>query len=368
MFSLTVIATTGERFSAFAPYVASVNDAGTVAFQATLPDGGSGVFTGDGREVKEAAGPALLAGVTSHPDVNTAGDMSFYGELLDGGEAVFVVREGRLDAVADTAGPFASVGPLGPTMNEAGATAFRADSAPGVSGVFAGDGAAVTTIADTQGPWSRFHGLPVITGDGTVVFRADRTDGVQGIYAGRGGSIQAVAETGDVFDTLGPFPSANEDGAVAFAATLRAGRAGIFIADEGTVDRITEAAGAFETYRGALITNAGAIVRIATPRGGNLGLFAGPDPDADRILALGDPLLGSTVEDLASNPVSVNAKRQLAVRATLADGRQLIVRADPAVSLGRRPPADASAAARSQLLGNAASAFADGQHYARFRL
>jgi len=42
MFSWTVIATTGERFSSFAPYVASVNDAGTVAFQAALRGGGTG--------------------------------------------------------------------------------------------------------------------------------------------------------------------------------------------------------------------------------------------------------------------------------------------------------------------------------------
>jgi len=48
---LTLIATTGERFSDFSPYVASVNDAGTVAFQAALHDGGSGVFTGNGGEV-----------------------------------------------------------------------------------------------------------------------------------------------------------------------------------------------------------------------------------------------------------------------------------------------------------------------------
>ena len=81
MFSLTVIASTGERFSDFAPYVASVNDAGTVAFQAALQGGGSGVSTGGGGAVEEAAGPALLAGVTSHPDLNNSGAMSFYGDL-----------------------------------------------------------------------------------------------------------------------------------------------------------------------------------------------------------------------------------------------------------------------------------------------
>ena len=49
MYPLTVIATTDERFDAFAPYVASVNDDGTVAIQATLRRGGTGVFTANGR-------------------------------------------------------------------------------------------------------------------------------------------------------------------------------------------------------------------------------------------------------------------------------------------------------------------------------
>ena len=79
MISRTVIATTGERFSDFAPYAASVNDEDTVAFQAALRGGGTGVFTGNGGEIAEAAGPTLLARVTSHPDLNNSGAMSFYG-------------------------------------------------------------------------------------------------------------------------------------------------------------------------------------------------------------------------------------------------------------------------------------------------
>jgi len=328
VFSLTVIAGTGERFSDFAPYVASVNDAGTVAFQAALQAGGTGVFTGSGGEVTEAAGPALLAGVTSHPDVNGAGDLSFYGELPDSVEGVFLLRD-ELQTVADTSGQFTSIGPLGPTMNEAGMVAFRADRAEGVSGIFAGDGAGVVTIADTEGPWARFHALPVINRKETVVFRADRKDGVQGVYAGHQGSIRTVVETGDVFESLGLFPSANDSGTVAFAGTLRQGGSGVFTADE---DRITPLGdGSFEAYRGALINDAGGVVLLATPPGGSLGLFAGPDPEADRILAIGDSLLDSTVEEFASNPVSVNAVGQVAVRAKLADGRQLILRADPTV-------------------------------------
>ena len=328
-FSWKVIATTGERFSDFAPYVASVNDEDTVAFQAALRGGGTGVYIGDAGEITEVAGPTLLAGVTSHPDLNNSGATSFYGELEDGAQGVFLLGDGGLYTIACTRDGFAAIGPLGPTMNEAGTVAFRAEQTIGVSGVFAGDGAVVVTVADTEGGWCVFHGLPVIDGRGTVVFRADREDGVQGIYAGRGGAIETVAETGDVFETLALFPSANDGGTLAFAATLRAGGAGIFTVDEGRIVQVMNTEGAFESYRAALISGSGAVVFAATPRGGSLGLFAGPDPGADRILALGDRLLGSTVADFAANPVSVNTDGHIAVRAALADGRQLILRADP---------------------------------------
>jgi hypothetical protein len=330
MSSLAVVATTGERFSGFAPYVASVNDAGVVAFQAALPDGGSGVFAAEGGEVEELVGQSLHEGVTSHPDLNNGRDATFYGELRGGGQAVFLFREGRLHVVADTHGAFASIGPLGPTINHAGNVAFRADPADGVSGIFAGDADALWTVADSTGPWGRFHGLPVITGDDTVVFRADRKNGVQGIYSGSAESIRTVAETGERFASLGLFPSANERGTVAFAATLRDGRAGIFTDDDGRIMRIAETGDTFEAFRGALITDAGAVVMIATPPGGRLGLFDGQDPETDRILALGDSLLDSTVEDFAANPVSVNASGQVAIRSSLADGREAILMADPA--------------------------------------
>jgi hypothetical protein len=328
-----VIATTGDRFSDFAPYVASVNDAGIVAFQAALEGGGTGVFTGSGGPVAQVAGAAILAGVTSHPDLNGLGALSFYADLAGGGQGVFLRRDGRLQSVADTRGPFASIGPLGPTMNDAGMIAFRADRTAGLSGIFVGDSGAITMVADTEGRWSQFHGLPVINGSGTVVFRADRKDGLQGIYAAAAGSIRTVAETGDLFEALAHFPSINDHGTVAFAATLRSAGEGIFRVDEGRITQISDTGRAFEGYRGALIAGDGSVVRIATPRAGSLGLFAGSDPEADRILGVGDSLLGSTVTELASNPVSVSAAGHVAIRVRLMDGKQLILRADPQTAM-----------------------------------
>ena len=114
MFSLTVVAMTGKRFSGFAPYVASVNDAGRVAFQAALRGGGSAVFAGDGGEVEELVSRSLHAGVTSHPDLNNARDATFYGELTGGGQGAFLYREGRLQILAEAHDAFAFIGPLGP--------------------------------------------------------------------------------------------------------------------------------------------------------------------------------------------------------------------------------------------------------------
>jgi hypothetical protein len=334
-----VIATTGDRFRDFAPYVASVNDAGDVAFQAVLQGGGTGVFTGNGGPVAEAAGSALLVEATSHPDINGGGATSFYGDLAGGTQGVFLHRDGRLQPLADTGGRFVFIGPLGPTMNDAGVVAFRAELIKGVSGIFVADGGAIEMVADTEGPWSQFHGLPVINKSGAVVFRADRKDGLQGIYAGDAGSIRTVVETGDLFQALGHFPSVNDHGTVAFTATLRCAGGGIFSVDEGRITQICDTDGTFEAYRGALIIGDGAVIRIATPRGGSLGLFSGSDPMADRILAVGDALFGSAVAELASNPVSVSGTGYLAIRARLEDDRQLILRVDPRRRMGPRDPA-----------------------------
>src|SRR5690606_11011916 len=74
----------------------------------------------------------------------------------------------------------------------------------------------------------------------------------------------------------------------------------------------------------------GRVIFYATPRGGRLGIYAGPEPAADRVLAVGEPLLGSAVTGFALNPVSINGAGQLAVRVQPADGPQAVLRADPA--------------------------------------
>ena len=324
-YTLLAIAETGERFSDFAPYVASLDDDGMVAFQATLRDGSSGVYTGDGGPITAIAESATgkFRSVCSHPDINGEGSSCFYADLESGGSAVFLVHGGEIVTVAD------SPGPLGPTMNEAGTVAFRADVSAGGSGVFTGSGGSLTTIARTGDRFSLFHGLPVIDARGAVTFRADLEAGGEGIYVAHGERVTTVVETGDTFVGLGLFPSASDSGIVAFCADRREGGPGVFTAASGEIETVLEASGPYESLRGVLLNEAGGIIFYATPRGGTLGVFAGPDPIRDRLLSLGSPLFGSTVVDFALNPVSINDAGQIAIRVGLEDRRQLIVRADP---------------------------------------
>jgi hypothetical protein len=184
-------------------------------------------------------------------------------------------------------------------------------------------------MADTRGRFSGFQGLPVINNQGTVAFRADLKGGGQGIYRGGGEAVVTIAETGDLFSDLAFFPAMNDEGTVAFGATLKAGGAGIFAVTDGAITPLVDANAPFESFRGVLISRAGLVAFCATPRGGRLGVYAGADPIADRVISLGDPLFGSTVTGFALNPVSVNEAAQLAIRVSLADDRQAIVRVDP---------------------------------------
>lgn len=329
----TVIAETGERFAGFGPYVPAINDAGETAFQATLAGGGSGVFAGSGGRVRDIAVAAEhgLAEVVSHPDIARAGAVCFYARMGDGRRDLIIADAGSITRVAG------GCGPLGPSMSSSGLVALRA---PLVSGDRGGDppgdgeelrlaaAGVVSTIART-GEWCRgFDGVPVVNDRGAVVFRADLGAGAGAILIAEGGTSRIVSRTGDEFTELSRFPSMNDDGVVAFCGTLRAGGAGVFAARDGRTERIVDAGPRFESLRGALIGDDGTIAFIGTPRGGRLGVFAGLTAEGE-VVSLGGPLLGSTVADLALNPVSINGRGQLAIRARLADSRELILRSDP---------------------------------------
>jgi hypothetical protein len=407
---LTVLAQNKAGITDFRPYVPSINDAGVVAFQATLEDGHTAVLTHDGSGVTTVAttvsANSPVQCFSSHPDINSAGQICIYAHMTRGHDAVVMLEpDGRL-LHTPVDGPLTGIGPLGPTMNESGGVAFRFTSAQGLAsigvwqdghwrstaqiGTQAGHQTSTPT-ANTSGVvtrpsqpiggdarpdasnaaassvrFSAFDGLPVVNAAGDVAFRADRSDGLQGVFLARGGQTPVpVITTGSEISALARFTILNDRGQIAFAATMADGEPVLFFGDarggSGTAgitpllgghrssrgnsgrsgdggdggdggdcdDSDGGDGGGFESFRGILINNQGPVVFYGTPHGGQLGIYTGPDPRRDRLLGLGDPLLGGTVSDFALNPVSVNEAGQITVRVALEDGRQFILRGDP---------------------------------------
>jgi hypothetical protein len=83
-----------------------------------------------------------------------------------------------------------------------------------------------------------------------------------------------------------------------------------------------------------MVNNHGTVAFQALLRAGGTGIYTGPDPDANRVIATGDPLFGSTVTDIrapfvfGSQGQGLNDAGQLVFDAELADGRIVVARAD----------------------------------------
>jgi len=74
--------------------------------------------------------------------------------------------------------------------------------------------------------------------------------------------------------------------------------------------------------------------RIEEELTGWQAVYTGEDRVADKVLATGDPLCGSTVTAISFQRYGINASDQLALAVELADARALIVRAEPSTGAG----------------------------------
>ena len=289
---VTQIARSGELFRSFGPYVPSVNAEGMVAFQATLRTGESAIAIGDGTSPHVVSSDLAFR---SHPAIA--------GSQLSAYAAERTLW--RFEKDASRAIELAeSIGPLGPTMNDAGDIAFRSES-----GIFLARGDVLVCVAKAI-DFKAFHGLPVVTSNGSVVFRADTEEGPC-ILRWQGDARVVVR------DVLGRFPSA-DDTRIAFVR-----ESGVFIAEGNEARCVVQRSARVSHYRGALIAGPH-LVFYAARENGPLGVYLGEA--GVPLLALGDTLFGSTVVDFALNPVSIHARGVLAIRVTLAEGSEHILR------------------------------------------
>jgi hypothetical protein len=325
-FTFTNTADSSGSFAYFS--LPAINNVGDVAFSAGLDAGSVGFFVVRGGLVIPIITFSESFRPFGDPDINDRGTVAFSSILDSGASGVFVGQGGPVTPIA-TASPFNGAG--FPSINDSGAVAFVANLVAGGGGIFINNGGTIRTVADTSGVFDGFYRGPSINNRGTAAFLATFDDaGGAGIFMGDGGPTIAIADTSGPFSFFNGPPAINDRGTVAFTAGLKSGRSGVFIANGGSPVAIADDSGPFRSFDATpSINNGGAVAFFAFLDTGTYGLFVGADPMNDRVIALGDPLFGSTVTSLGGLRAALNDTGEVAFLYYLADGRSGIARAVP---------------------------------------
>jgi hypothetical protein len=312
----TPIADTSGPFQQVGQF-SSINDSGTVAFKADLRTGGGGIFAGTGHAIITIANTQAFPADVGGTWINEAGMVVFRGRLVDGADGVFAGSGGPITTIA--LGSFFSF----PSINNQGAVALGNGNA-----IFVGRGGPLTPIAVIGGPLRGF-GDPAVNSAGTIAFAAGLDGGTNAIFVGNGGPLSLIADTSGSFASFGAFPVINDAGTVGFLARLDTGITGLFATAGASFSTIADTTGPYSQFDLFSLDDHGAVAFQALLDDGGKGLFTGPDPVSDKVVAVGDVLFGSAVLDVTLYRAGLNNHGQVAFLALLSDGRHVIVRADP---------------------------------------
>ena len=265
----------------------AINDAGTVVFSRWNNRDNVGALVaapatgGPSRTITDTtAGPFHFLG--ARPDVNNVGTVAFAGGHRDHGLGVYTLREnGTVTPVATGADGYTGFLQF-VAMNNAGEVAFMAESPAGRSMVLGAADGSLRPLDASDGTVIGFGQTFGLNDAGTLVYKAYRGNlESHGIYTSSGSGRALVADT----------------------------------------------AGAYNFLEHPFINNAGTVVFEGLTDAGVDGVFTGPDPLTDKVIAAGDPLFGSTVRSAA--PVAFNDAGQIAIYYGLPDGTQGILVATP---------------------------------------
>ena len=268
----------------------SISNTNLVAFRAIFKDANNhnsfGVYGGDGNTlVTIVEGPNVQIKGIDQTSINRAGTrVAFSGRPAStAGQSLFVASsDGSTPPVmlVTSEGPFASFDD--PFLNDGLQLAFRATLDAGGSGIFRTDALTATTIV--------------------------------------------IANSGGDFTRFGPDVSMNSSGIVAFAGELTTGATGVFTGNGGPFTTIADDSGLFASFGAVSITSSNLVAFLAVEDGGREGIFTSL---GEKIIAVGDPLLGQIVTDLDFGREGLNDAGQVAFFARLSNGASEIFVASP---------------------------------------
>jgi hypothetical protein len=345
---------TEDGFEPFSFGCATINASGAVAFRAgrLAPDGFNtipGIYRvdPDGTLITIVEDDKRFGFIGRNPSMNDAGVVSFAARI-DGGkkpdtESILRGAGKKLTTIASTADEFNFFG-FDTSISNPGEVAFKAelDEEFGFDeGLFSGTGGEVTThyLAST----SRFDGndsRPSINNVGNIAFE-ESVDFDDGIFAGREGAFVTIAAPDPEVSVQEP--TFNDAGTAAFVRSFVDPVSGEFVEEivtgnGGPMTTVADTRGAYSFFgfRPPSLNNAGDVAFHATLDDFTTsGIFVGPDPVADRVIATGDTLEGATVQNLTFCEEGLSDSGELAFIAQLADPddpngfRMAVFRASP---------------------------------------
>lgn len=336
----TIADTSDPRFSSFAfNGTPAINNGGTVVFGATLTDGKQAIYAlqdGELTTVVDTTGQfsELLFEEFS---INSAEELAFRASYDTGGGGIFKVSGGAVTTIADTTGPLGIF--KGVSINDSGAVAFYAagQDSEKYEGVYVGQGGPLTTIAEHRASDSEevvapspFE--PSINNHGDVAFFGHvASTGNDGIFVGNGNLLTQLVEEAPPYSNMRPERRCpiTDSGAVAFVANgfddeLRASVRGVYRYSEGEVERIIAVEYPSETHdlSDVMINEAGTVAfgRDSPPFESVGGVYTGPDPVADKVIAYGDLLDGAPVRLIRFWGQGLNDRGQVAFYAETESG------------------------------------------------
>jgi hypothetical protein len=211
--------------------------------------------------------------------------------------------------------------------------AFRATLKSGGIGIFTDrSGEAPRILYVTGGQFAALQYANIQRSGNEVVFRATLSSGGDGVFLGDGLTTTTIATTGDTYSAF-TASVPNDAGQVAMMANLTTGGQAVLTGDGTHLTTIADTSGRFGSFFGNVaINNDGQVVFSANLTAGGSGIFSAQDGEVNEIVGTGDSLFGSTVTSFVGIPFAprgLNNAGELGFVANLADGRTVIVRADP---------------------------------------
>ncbi len=301
----------------------------TVAFFGGGSSGQGGIYTGTGGALTTIAdkNTAIPGGTGNFLDFGfpaiSGSTVAFFGGGSGGQAGIYTGTGGTPTTIADLntaipggTGNFIVFSSGGSRAAISGSTvAFFGGGSGGQAGIYTGTGGPLTTIADKNtaipGGTGNFAGFgdPAISGS-TVVFTGGSSSGQAGIYTGTGGPLTTIADKNTAIPGgIGNFTGWGNGGisgsTVAFLAIGSGGQGGIYTGTGGTptmiADKNTAIPGGTGNFAGFAepAISGGAVAFLAIGSGGQGGIYADLGGTLTKVIAIGDPLDGKTVNNLS---------------------------------------------------------------------